>query len=279
VTSTHEAFRAIVRDDPADLATPCLLIARALSEFTTASEADVVAAGNARLDALAAQVHRPDLEGLHGALRGYAGRPEDHRRLESSLLPEVLRSQRGLPILLSVVWLEVARRAAVPACGLAIPGRFVIAVGADHEQSIAPDAVAGLCTLVDPFAGGVPLTIAQVQDIARQGGADAESLDPVRLLAPAAPVDVLHRILRNIRMWAGRPERAQVALAACEFALLLPRRPIALTREHAELLGRTGRFKEAATSYAAYADAIESVDPEAAERARVNGRLARGRLN
>jgi regulator of sirC expression with transglutaminase-like and TPR domain len=256
-----------------------LLIAHALSESTAAAETDVVRAGRARLDELAEQVTQADYQGLLATLHGYEGRLQDHRRLESSLLPEVLRSKRGLPILLSVVWLEVGRRAGVPACGLAIPGRFVIAVGADHEQSIAPDAVAGLCTLVDPFAAGKSLTIEQVQDIARSGGADAESLDPVRLLAPAAPVDVLHRILRNIRVWAGRPERAPIALAACEFALLLPRRPIALTREHAELLGRTGRFQEAAASYAAYADAIEGVDAEAAERARVSGRLARARLN
>jgi hypothetical protein len=104
-------------------------------------------------------------------------------------------------------------------------------------------------------------------------------LDPVSLLEPAAPVDVLHRILRNIRAWADRPERLAVALAACEFALALPRRPTSLTHEHAELLRRTGRFREAADAYAAYADAVEAADADAAERARISGRLARARLN
>jgi regulator of sirC expression with transglutaminase-like and TPR domain len=208
-----------------------------------------------------------------------SGRPQDHRRLESSLLPDVLRTGHGLPILLSVVWLEVARRAGISACGLGVPGRFLIAVGATHEQSIAPDAIAGLCTLVDPFAAGSRLDPLQVQDLARQAGATDEELDLVRLLEPAAPVEVLHRILRNVRMWGARPERAGTALAACELALLLPRRPTGLTREHAELLGRTGRFLEAASAYDAYADAVADVDPEGAARAQVAARLARSRLN
>jgi len=35
---------------------------------------------------------------------------EDFEDLRSSLLPEVLRRQRGLPLLLSIVWVEVALR-------------------------------------------------------------------------------------------------------------------------------------------------------------------------
>jgi regulator of sirC expression with transglutaminase-like and TPR domain len=279
VTTARERFRAVVREDPGDLATPCLLIAYELSEVADPTPDAVLAAGHAALDELAAQVPTPDYAGLRSVLGRMAGRTEDHRRLESSLLPDVLRTGHGLPILLSVVWLEVARRAEIAACGLGVPGRFLVAIGADHEQSIAADAIAGLCTLVDPFAGGARLDPLQVQDLARQGGAAGEGLDLVRLLEPAAPVEVLHRILRNVRTWGARPERAGTALAACELALLLPRRPTGLTREHAELLGRTGRFLESAAAYDAYADAMEDAEPEAAARARVAGRLARARLN
>jgi regulator of sirC expression with transglutaminase-like and TPR domain len=284
-TPIREAFRAVVRDDPADLATPCLLIAAELSpDAATQNDSagsEVIAGGHAELDALAANVPADGKprDRLHAALEGFSGAPRDLRALEGSLLPDVLRRRSGLPILLSVVWLEVARRSGIDACGLGVPGRFLIAVGTSHEQSVSADVVAGTSELVDPFAGGAALTLEDVVRIARQHGALGSALDPVRLLEPAAPVDVLHRILRNIRAWADRPERLAVALAACELALLLPRRPTALTHEHAELLRRTGHFREAATAYAAYADAIESADAEAAERARIAGRLALARLN
>jgi regulator of sirC expression with transglutaminase-like and TPR domain len=271
-----------VRTDPEDLATPCLLIcAEAEQRYAEDEIAALLTEGNAALDRLAAQVARSGAadERLRTALSGFHGDASTYALLESSLLPHVLSTQRGLPILLSIVWLETARRAGIGACGLALPGRFVVAVGTEHEQPQSADLVAGTCVVVDPFSGGRPLSLEDVRGIAREhGGADAAD-DVEALLTPAAPVDVLHRILRNIVRWADRPERTSTALWACEYALLLPRRPATLLREHAELLGRSGRFVDAADTYARFADEIELVDAEAAERARILSRLNRARLN
>ncbi|HSR24469.1 MAG TPA: transglutaminase family protein, partial [Candidatus Eisenbacteria bacterium] len=170
MTTARDGFRAVVRDDPGDLATPCLLLAHALSDDPDSPPDATVAAGHAALDALAAQVSGHDHAALLAVLGRMAGRPGDHRRLEASLLPDVLRTGHGLPILLSIVWLEVARRSGIAACGLGVPGRFLIAVGASHEQSVAADVIAGLCTLADPFDGGSTLRIDQVQEFARQAG-------------------------------------------------------------------------------------------------------------
>lgn len=104
------------------------------------------------LDRLAGQVpYRPGgpaawagaLRQLLGERFEFRGSPGDYQRLESSLLHAVLRRRRGLPILLSVVWMEVARRAGAPVYGVALPGHFVVGFGAAEEQ-----------VLVDPFDGG-----------------------------------------------------------------------------------------------------------------------------
>jgi regulator of sirC expression with transglutaminase-like and TPR domain len=282
VTGLRERFRDAVRSDPEDLATPCLLISAEADQRLTDLEIDaLLAEGHGALDRLAEHVALQGAadERLRQALGGLHADPSAYALLESSLLPHVLASHRGLPILLSVVWLETARRAGIGACGLALPGRFVVAVGTEHEQPQSADLVAGTCVVVDPFAGGRPLSLDDVRAIAREHGG-AEAADDVEtLLTPAAPVDVLHRILRNIVRWADRPERTSTALWACEYALLLPRRPATLLREHAELLGRSGRFIEASDTYARFADEVELVDAEAAERARILGRLNRARLN
>ena len=131
-----------------------------------------------------------------------------------SLLPEVLRRRRGLPILLSVVWLEVARRAEVDAFGTSLPGHYVVGLG-------DPD---GDHTVVDPFRGGRPVT----------------------LTAPPArwtEVPTLLRILTNVRSWAGSPERVRTALWATELALLLPGHPADLRAEHGRLLARVGDYQ------------------------------------
>ena len=76
--------------------------------------------GLTELDALASAVPhegRDDLR-LRTVLGRFAGESTDYSRLEANLLTEVLRDRRGLPILLSTVWTEVARRTGIPAYGI-----------------------------------------------------------------------------------------------------------------------------------------------------------------
>ncbi|MGW7414696.1 transglutaminase-like domain-containing protein [Streptomyces sp. NPDC054863] len=210
------------------------------------------------------------LSELLGAHCGFAGAPGDYQRLESSLLPEVLRQRRGLPILLSVVWLEVARRAGAPVYGVALPGHFVVGFGrpggGPEEQVLA-----------DPFDGGRLLTGADAELLV--AGATGEPLDPAMLRA-ADPLGIAARILNNIRAWAAaRPERSDVQLWAVELSLLLPAHPARLRYERAQLLVQRGDFAEGAAEMEGYADVVEAVEPATAEAIRGRARGARARLN
>jgi hypothetical protein len=62
------------------------------------------------------------------------------------MLDLVLARRRGLPILLSVVYIEVARRGGIPLAGVGLPGHFVVG----HFDTDPP-------LLLDPFAGGRPI--------------------------------------------------------------------------------------------------------------------------
>ncbi|MFJ4963629.1 transglutaminase-like domain-containing protein [Streptomyces sp. NPDC088729] len=203
---------------------------------------------------------------LLGGRCGFAGSSADYQRLDSSLLQQVLRRRRGLPILLSVVWIEVARRAGAPVYGVALPGHFVVGFG-DPARPV----------LADPFAGGVPLT-----------GGDAESLvtaatgapmDP-SLLVPARPLEVVLRILNNVRAWAAaRPERTDVALWALDLSLLLPAHPARLRYERAQLLVQRGEFLHGAAEMEEYADVLDGIEPTMAATIRHKARAARSLLN
>ena len=190
---------------------------------------------------------------------------DDYGRLESSLLPDVLRRRRGLPILLSTVWTEVARRAEVPAYGVGLPGHFVVGVG-DPE---------GTRVLVDPFSGGRLLPYDSARDIAASAG---RSLRPEHL-RPHDPIDTVDRVLGNVRAWATTPERARHRLWAAELGLMLPRHDLGLRRDHGEALIAVGRYGEAARVLEDYADTVEGPMPLEAEHARRIARQARSRLN
>ena len=261
--ASRERFADVVRTDPVDLGLACALIA-----VERSPDHDV--AGTLReLDRLAgsaesAVAEHGGAEGLRVALgeRGrFAGRGEDYVDLRASLLPDVLRRRRGLPILLSVVWLEVAGRLGVPAEGLGLPGHFVARVDG---------------TVVDPYSGGTLLTMKDVA--ARVRDTAGIHLHPDHLEPWAAP-DILLRVLANIRGLAGRTTDLRTGLWATDLSLLLPRHPVALRRERGELLVRLGDFAGGAAELVDYADAVEAVDPETAEKVRRSARLARARLN
>ncbi|MFI1173511.1 transglutaminase-like domain-containing protein [Streptomyces melanogenes] len=196
----------------------------------------------------------------------FRGAPAEYQRLESSLLPEVLRRRRGLPILLSVVWMEVARRAGAPVYGVALPGHFVVGFGRPEERVLA-----------DPFDGGRPLTGADAELLV--AGATGAPLDP-SMLTPADPLAIVLRILNNIRAWAAaRPEQSAVALWALDLSLLLPTHPARLRYDRAQLLVQRGDFLAGAAELDLYADVLEPVEPRTAETIRGRARAARAMLN
>ncbi|WP_053914500.1 transglutaminase-like domain-containing protein [Streptomyces sp. TP-A0875] len=206
------------------------------------------------------------LRDLLGGRYGFGGVPADYARLESSLLHEVLRRRRGLPILLSVVWLEVARRAGAPVYGVALPGHFVVGFGP-----------AGDPVLADPFAGGRVLAGQDAQALV--AGATGGPLGAA-MLEPAAPLDVVARVLNNVRAWAkARPERSDVALWAVDLALALPAHSARLRHERARLLVLRGEFAAGAAELEEYAEVAAAVDEEAAEGVRAEARAARALLN
>jgi len=208
------------------------------------------------------------LAAVLGGRERFHGRPADYRRLESSLLPDVLRRRRGLPIMLSLVWEAVAARAGLTVHGVALPGHFIVAVGGPTGGNEY--------VLADPYHGG---RLLDLDDAAQLVTATGHHFSP-ELLTPAQPLEIVLRVLGNIRSWAAdRPEQARTQLWATELSLLLPRHPAQLRLERAELLVRTGDFLRGAAEMEAYAEILDAFDPEAASRVRHDARAARHRLN
>lgn len=264
-------FAAAVREDPIDLGLACGLIALAADPSTD------VTGELAALDAFAA-LARPlvhdagtpagQAEALRAALgeqAGFAGFAEDYGELAASLLPEVLRRRRGLPILLAVVWVEVARRLGVPAYPVALPGHVVVGIGDPRGDHV----------FVDPFHGGRMLTVHDAAERVRAAGAAFRH----EHLEPAPTAAILLRVLSNIRILAGDQDDTVTRLWATRLSLAIPGHPASLRRELGELLGRRGDFLGGARELENYAQAVEPVEPSAAATAKRNAQMLRARLN
>ncbi|MBL7492722.1 transglutaminase family protein [Frankia sp. AgB1.9] len=280
-------FTDVVRRTPIDLALACQLIAAeadpeaetadvpgALDRLTdearpvlAAKVSRARAAGGQAGDTMATSEPLDAAEALHESLGlrgGYSGLQGDYDDLRSSLLPEVLRRRHGLPILLSVIWLEVAARLGVPAYPVGLPGHMVVAIGTPREN-----------VLVDPFAGGRRITVHDAAARVRAAGVPFSRAQ----LAPMNREDLLARVLGNIRVLAARADSTSTRLWAVELSLLLPHHPASLRRERGELRIRRGDYLGGARDLANFADAVDAAEPTAAAAARAAARAARSRLN
>lgn len=273
MSRSRTRFAEAVRAEPVDVGLACLLVGAEVDDGLDVDD------GLRRLDDLATAASpevprragpREAAEGLRralGGVAGFAGSEEDYGDLRASLLHEVLRRRRGLPLLLSVVWVEVAARLGVPAYCIALPGHVVVGVGDPDDEHV----------VVDPFTGGVLLSDAEIDALVRRiGGGPVE-------LRRVDPVDLLLRLLTNVRVLTTRMppslEAARTRLWATELSLLLPRHSLELRRERGELLVRLGDHLGGAEELELFADVVADDDPEAAQTARRAAGSARARLN
>ena len=275
MTPTRARFAEVVRSEPVDVGLACLLIG---GEVDPGLDVD---ASLETLERLAAAV-RPQLASTRagdaaqalqrvlGGEHGFAGTPADYDDVRASLLHEVLRRGRGLPILLSVVWIEVAARLGVPAYAVGLPGHVVVGLGDPDDEHV----------LVDPYAGGAVLSRADVGELVLR--ATGGRVQP-ELLRPLPAQDLLLRVLNNVRLLAARRppglEAAAMRLWAVELTLLLPRHPVQLRRERGELLVRLGDHLGGADELETYAMVVDGTDDAEATAARREARLARAQLN
>ena len=192
-----------------------------------------------------------DLGGLlHRLFRelGFRGDARNYYDPENSFLHRVMARRLGIPITLSVLTIEVGRRAGVHLEGVGMPGHFLV-------------GVPGRGLYVDAFAGGELLDEAGCAARFRQvSGAGAEAAFGPDLLPRVGPHLILVRMLANLRgIYELRRSGRDLEWVA-RMRLALPDASAPEAMALASALELQGRFLEAAR--------------ELEEHARVNPRVA-----
>jgi len=128
---------------------------------------------------------------------GFGVNANDYYAPDNSYLQEVLRTRRGLPISLAVLWLELAQGLGLNAHGISFPGHFLVKVALEGGLVVL-DPLTGESLGVDnlserlgPYRDAVDQTAAADLD-------DGET--PLGLYLQACPPrDLLARMLRNLK--------------------------------------------------------------------------------
>jgi regulator of sirC expression with transglutaminase-like and TPR domain len=130
-----------------------------------------------------------------GGAYGFTGQEAEYDDPDNSMLDLVLERRRGLPILLSVVYVETARRGGIDLEGVGLPGHFVVGhFGADPPL------------LLDPFRGGVPIETTARREFVRAW----------------RPQEIAMRMLNNLLGSFLRRQDLGSALKAARMRMALP---------------------------------------------------------
>jgi regulator of sirC expression with transglutaminase-like and TPR domain len=195
---------------------------------TLAMRAEVLAGEDNSVGSLLECLH--EVLFVQEALRGNA---EDYYDPRNSFLNEVLDRRQGIPISLSVIYIEVARRVNLPVEGVGFPGHFLVrCMNADRE------------ILVDPFNNGRVLSISDCQELLDRIYGGAVPVQPA-YLSPMGKRAVITRMLYNLKGIYYQREEHQKALSVVDRILILNPGTPSEIRDRGLLYMQTSLFSKA----------------------------------
>ena len=146
----------------------------------------------------------------------FGGNLNDYYDPDNSYLHAVLRTRRGIPITLAVIWLELAAGLGLQAKGVAFPGHFMLKVTLPKGQVI-----------IDPFTGQSLSREELSQRLEpyrqRSGLVDDFEVPLALYLQAASPREIIARMLRNLKeIYMSQEDHARLIAVLDRLLVLQP---------------------------------------------------------
>lgn len=237
---------ASLADDRIDLAHGALLIAKAvypdLKESLYLERLDRMAS-RVKLDMTADAESEDIITKLNDVLfeqEKFRGNHENYYDPDNSFLNRVLDRKTGIPITLSLIYIEVAGRLGLDVRGIGLPGHFITALY--HASGKI---------FIDPFNRGEILTVDECLEIIRTHMGDTFAPD-LHWLQPISRKELLTRMLRNLKLIYARQDDDVMLFKMLHWILTLqPEAPAELS-ERAMLYEAMGNPSRAARDWERY---------------------------
>jgi serine protease Do len=171
--------------------------------------------------------------GFHGSRTNYY-----HR--SNSYLNEVIDDREGLPITLSVLYMELARRLDLKVVGVGLPGHFVVRFEPTKGES----------KLIDVFDSAKPMTLEEAHVTIRSrlnGPVGKEEFEQMAktFLESSPPKTILLRMLSNLRGVAEEDRDVDSILRYLDTALVIDPDSLESRARRIDMRIRSGRIPEA----------------------------------
>ncbi len=191
---------------------------------------------------------------------GFGPNLEDYYDPRNSFLNEVIERKVGIPITLSIVYIEIGQRIGLPLEGVSFPGNFLV------KCTVRGDAI-----VLDPYAKGISLSLADLQQRLRQlyGGETPSKTQVAAMLESASKKDVLVRMLRNLKAIYLHYNQMRQALSAVDRVLLILPGEVHEVRDRGAIYQKLECFRAALTDFQRYLEAEPGAEDADAIRERI----------
>ena len=246
MNDARREFSMLASREPVPLARGALLIAKEeyhelnvdhyvdrLSELAREAE-PIVNAGNDTVEKVQLLSH------FLFEQKGFEGNRDAFSDPRNSFLNDVIERRLGIPITLSVIYLEVGRRLGLNLYGVSFPTHFLVKAVDERGE-----------LLIDPFSGGVILTLEQVKARLAEIYRQPVELHPA-MLKSAGARQILVRMLRNLKgIYSGASDWAR-SLSALDRILMLDPRAVEELAERGQVYERLECFKAALDDFQSF---------------------------
>jgi regulator of sirC expression with transglutaminase-like and TPR domain len=219
--------------DPA----PYLKMLEALATRVSEGIAATSPGGNAPPETIAEQVVQVlfDREGFHGD-------GEDYYHPLNGHLHALLERRLGMPIILAILFIEVARRVGLEVHGVGAPGHFFVKYeGATDDH------------FLDPFSAGAEVPVDSLRERIREALTES-TMSPEALLDSVTKRQILSRVLTNLKGCYARRQDLEGALGAVNYTLAMTPWALDAIRDRGFLLYALQRYDESLQSLRQYRD-------------------------
>ena len=184
---------------------------------------------------------------------GFDGDAANFYDPRNSFINQVLERKIGIPITLSIIYIEIGQRLGLPLQGVSFPGHFLVKLSVESGEIV-----------LDPFSGGVSLGRDELEQQLAQTQGDKESakIPLEEWLVTATKKDILVRMLRNLKVIYAHADQLEKTLSVINRILLIAPELAEEVRDRGMVYRQLECFRAALTDLQTYLQ----MDPESEDR-------------
>lgn len=179
----------------------------------------------------------------------FAGNHTNYHDPRNSFLNDVIERRVGIPITLSLLYIEVGKRLGVPLLGIGMPGHFIVRHRDESD------------VFVDPFHGGILLSEDECAERVKQVTQGAIAWDR-SYLQPVRSREFIARMLRNLKVVYLQRRNYERVLATIDRVIALLPQDAVEFRDRGVVNYRLGNYTDALEDLHVYVTSGEAVSDE-----------------